>query len=111
MIFRSISKHLVHWTLVQFIEPNSIRKAPTGLGVSQFGSLLLRIKAGFHPIFACFNLIRRVHSQLINRSSPYRRSTQQLEPSSVEIKCSFHVSWRGLNSTISSRLSGSLPEM
>jgi hypothetical protein len=46
----------------------------------------LRIKADFQPIFACFNLIRRIHSQLINRSTPYRRFTQQLEPFSVEIK-------------------------
>ncbi len=72
-----------------FLQPNLAQTqfaCPTGVGVSQFGSLLLGIKAGFHPIFACFNLIRRIHSQLINRSTPYRRSTQQLEPSSVEIK-------------------------
>jgi hypothetical protein len=47
---------------------------------------VLGIKAGFHPIFACLNLIRRIHFQLINRSTPCRRCTQQLEPSSVEIK-------------------------
>ena len=46
----------------------------------------LGIKSGFHPIFACFNLIRRIHSQLINRGTPYRRSTQQLRSSCVEIK-------------------------
>jgi hypothetical protein len=46
----------------------------------------LGIKADFHPIFPRFNLIRRIHSQLTNRSAPYRRSTQQLEPSNVEIK-------------------------
>jgi hypothetical protein len=45
---------------------------------------LLGIKAGFHPIFACLKLIRRI--QLINRSTPCRRFTQELEPSSVEIK-------------------------
>jgi hypothetical protein len=48
--------------------------------------LLLGIKVGCHPIFACFNLVRRIHLQLIDCSTPYRRSTQQLKSSRVEIK-------------------------
>jgi hypothetical protein len=48
--------------------------------------LLLGIKVGCHPIFACFNLVRRIHLQLIDCSTPYRRPTQELKSSRVEIK-------------------------
>jgi len=34
--------------------------------------LLLGIKVGCHPIFACFNLVRRIHLQLIDCSSRRR---------------------------------------
>jgi hypothetical protein len=73
---------------VQFrIEHKLNPHAPTGS--KRYVNLVLcflGIKAGFYPIFACFNLIRRIHSQLIYRSTPSRRSTQQQKPSSVEIK-------------------------
>jgi hypothetical protein len=61
-------------------------KAIFGIHVGRMSMCFLGIKGGFHPIFACFNLIRRVHSQLIDCSTPFRRSTQQLKSFSVEIK-------------------------
>ena len=72
---------------VQFrIEHKLDPHAPTGR--RRYVNLVLcflGIKAGFYPIFACFRLIRRIHSQLIYRSTPCRRSTQQLKTSGVEI--------------------------
>jgi hypothetical protein len=64
---------------------NRIVQKPTIVRDRYLGQFL-GIKAGFHPIFACLNLIRRIHFQLINRSTPCRRCTQQLEPSSVEVE-------------------------
>ena len=61
-------------------------KAIFGIHVGSMSICFLGIKVGFHPIFACFNLIRRIHFQLIDCSTPFRRSTQQLKSSSVEIK-------------------------
>ena len=95
----------VDWTRVRFsISTNLVRMTQWA-----FGSLLpgrgqaeptrseahhprpvlgtrLREKGRLPPISACLNLTRRIHFQLINRSTACRRRTQQLEPSSVEIK-------------------------